>query len=239
LEQRNEALLSVRDLFVSYDHTPALRGLSLEVRRGEIVTLLGSNGAGKTTLMEAVMGVRRPVSGAVLFEGADITGAPVDRNVRGGMTLVPEGGGVFVTMPVLDNLLLGAHHDVKRSAEKLAFVFHSFPVLAERQKQLAGTLSGGERQMLAIARALMSTPRLILVDEPSIGLAPIMVSAIFDILVRLNKEGYSILLSEQNVYQALKRSHRAYVLETGRVVREGRAADMLADPAIRGAYLGA
>jgi branched-chain amino acid transport system ATP-binding protein len=217
---------------------PVLRGLSLEVRRGEIVALIGSNGAGKTTLMETIIGVHKPVSGAVVFEGADIAGAPVDRNVRGGITLAPEGGRVFVSMSVMDNLLLGAHQNLKGADEKLARVFRLFAVLEERKQQLAGALSGGERQMLAIARTLMSSPRLILVDEPSIGLAPMVVNAIFAILVKLNREGYSILLSEQNARRALQCAHRAYVLETGRVVREGKAADLLADPAVRKAYLG-
>jgi branched-chain amino acid transport system ATP-binding protein len=238
LEQHSEALLSARDLFVSREGMPVLRGLSLEVRRGEIVALVGSNGAGKTTLMETIMGVHRPVSGTVVFEGTDITGAPVDRNVRGGMTLTPEGRGVFITMSVMDNLLLGAHQNLRAADKKLDLVFRVFPVLAERKQQLAGTLSGGERQMLALARALMSSPRLILVDEPSIGLAPIVVNAIFAILAALNREGYSILLSEQNAYQALRCAHRAYVLEAGRVVQEGAAEELLADPGIREAYLG-
>jgi branched-chain amino acid transport system ATP-binding protein len=202
------------------------------------VALAGANGAGKTTLLETIMGVRKPGSGAVVFDGLDITGSPADRNVRRGITLVPEGRGVFASMTVMDNLLLGAHHDLKAADKKLAFVFRVFPVLAERQKQPAGALSGGERQMLSIARALMPAPRLILVDEPSIGLAPIMVNAIFAILVQLNREGYSILLSEQNACRALQCAHRAYVLETGRVVREGLAADLLLDPAVREAYLG-
>ncbi|MFP3041260.1 ABC transporter ATP-binding protein [Treponema primitia] len=238
MEQKGEVILSVKDLSVSYGQIKALRNINLEVRQGEIVVLAGANGAGKTTLMETILGVHKPDSGTVFFEGADITGAPVDKNVRNGMTLVPEGRGVFASMSVMDNLLLGAHHELKGVEKKLSFVFNSFPILEERQKQLAGTLSGGERQMLAIARALMSTPRMILVDEPSIGLAPIIVNTIFDILVKLNKEGYSILLSEQNVYRALKCAHRAYVLETGRVIREGRAEDLLHDPAIREAYLG-
>jgi branched-chain amino acid transport system ATP-binding protein len=236
LEQRSDPILSVRDLFVSRGPLPVLRGINLEVQRGEIVVLLGANGAGKTTLMETILGLTLPDAGSVVFEGRDITRAPVDRNVREGMTLVPEGRGVFTSMSVLDNLLLGAHHELKGADKKLGFVFDAFPILAQRKKQLAGTLSGGERQMLAIARSLMATPRLILVDEPSIGLAPIIVSTIFDILVNLNKEGYSILLSEQNVYRALKCAHRAYVLETGRVIREGRAADLLQDH--RSAYLG-
>ncbi|MDR1249895.1 MAG: ABC transporter ATP-binding protein [Treponema sp.] len=238
MERRNDALLSVRDLWVSYGSAPALRGMSLELRRGEIVALAGSNGAGKTTLLETIIGVRKPSSGAVVFDGVDITGSPADRNVRRGITLAPEGRGVFASMTVMDNLLLGAHHDLKAADQKLAFVFRVFPVLAERKKQLAGALSGGERQMLALARALMSSPRLILVDEPSIGLAPIMVKVIFDILVALNREGYSILLAEQNARRALQCAHRAYVLENGRVVREGRAADLLLDPAVREAYLG-
>jgi branched-chain amino acid transport system ATP-binding protein len=188
--------------------------------------------------METILGVNTPDAGSVRFEGRDTTHAPVDRNVRDGMTLAPEGRGVFVSMSVMDNLLLGAHQELRGVDKKLDFVFDAFPVLAQRKKQRAGTLSGGERQMLAIARSLMSTPRLILVDEPSIGLAPIMVTTIFDILVKLNKEGYSILLAEQNVYRALKCAHRAYVLESGLVIREGRAADLLEDPFIREAYLG-
>jgi branched-chain amino acid transport system ATP-binding protein len=238
LEQNSEVILSVRDLSVSYEHIPVLRGVSLEVGRGEIVVLLGANGAGKTTLMETILGVNTPDAGSVRFEGRDVTRVSVDKNVRAGMTLAPEGRGVFVSMSVMDNLLLGAHHERWGLAKKLDLVFDAFPVLAQRKKQLAGTHSGGERQMLAIARALMSTPRMIMVDEPSIGLAPIMVAAIFDILVKLNREGYSILLSEQHVYRALKCAHRAYVLESGLVIREGRAEDLLRDPFIRSAYLG-
>jgi branched-chain amino acid transport system ATP-binding protein len=239
LEQKNEVILKVENLSVSYGHIKALRNVSLEVKRGEIVVLVGSNGAGKTSIMETVLGVNTPDTGKVTFEGRDITRKPVDKNVRGGMTLVPEGRGVFATMSVLDNLLLGAHHELKGAEKKLNFVFDSFPVLGQRRSQLAGTLSGGERQMLAIARALMSTPRMIMVDEPSIGLAPIVVNSIFDILRSLNREGYSILLSEQNVYKALKCSHRGYVLETGKVIKEGMADELLKDPAVREAYLGA
>jgi branched-chain amino acid transport system ATP-binding protein len=239
LGQTSGALLSVRDLSVSYGHIRALRNINLEVRKGEIVVLLGSNGAGKTTVIEAILGVHVPDSGTVVFKGRDITGKPVDKNVRSGITLVPEGRGVFTAMSVLDNLLLGAHHEMKGAQKKLNFVFDAFPVLGQRNNQLAGTLSGGERHMLAIARSLMSTPQMIMVDEPSIGLAPIVMNTIFDILINLNKEGYAILLSEQNVYKALKIAHRGYVLETGRVVKEGRAEALLNDPAIREAYLGA
>jgi branched-chain amino acid transport system ATP-binding protein len=253
LDPAEDVMICVKDLSVSYGRIKALRNVHLEVRKGEIVVLLGSNGAGKTSVMKTILGMNSPDSGTVIFEGRNITGMPVDRNVRSGITLVPEGQGVFVTMSVMDNLLLGAHHETRgvqargvqpkgvqaRGVQtKLNYVFEAFPVLGRRKNQLAGTLSGGERQMLAIARALMSTPRMIMVDEPSIGLAPIVINTIFDILINLNKEGYSILLSEQNVYKVLKFAHRGYVLEAGRVVKEGRAGDLLNDPAIQEAYLG-
>lgn len=239
MEQKNDVFLKVENLSVSYGQVKALRNVSLEVKKGEIVVLVGSNGAGKTSIMETILGMNTPDTGKIVFEDTDITKSAVDKNVRRGMTLVPEGRGVFSSMSVLDNLLLGAHHELKEAGKKLEFVFDSFPVLGERKSQVAGTLSGGERQMLAIARALMSSPDMIMVDEPSIGLAPIVVNNIFDILVNLNKEGYSILLSEQNVYKALKCAHRGYVLETGQVVKEGKAEDLLNDPVIREAYLGA
>ena len=237
MEQNN--ILEIENLTVNYGHVNALKGVSLDVKRGEIVVLVGANGAGKTTIMETVLGANIPESGKILFKGERVDGSAVDRNVRNGMFLVPEGRGVFSSMTVLDNLLLGAHHNLKEASNKLQLVFDSFKVLGERQSQVAGTLSGGERQMLAIARALMSSPDMIMVDEPSIGLAPIIVNDIFDILVRLNREGYSILLSEQNVYKALKIAHRAYVLETGRIIKSGTSEELLNDPAVREAYLGA
>ncbi len=236
---QNDFLLSVSNLEVSYGHVNALKGVSLNIRKGEIVVLIGANGAGKTTLMESILGVNQPKGGNITFKGKDITDSPVDRNVRSGIYLVPEGRGVFATLKVLDNLLLGAHHTLKQASEKLKLVFDAFPVLGDRKEQVAGTLSGGERQMLAIARALMSDPEMILVDEPSIGLAPIIVNDIFEILVNLNKEGYSILLSEQNVYKALKLAHRGYVLETGNIIKEGTAEELLKDSSIAEAYLGA
>lgn len=232
-------LLRVEDMSVNYGHIQALRGVSLEVRSGEVVVLIGANGAGKTTLLESILGINALAAGRVFFAGAVISGAPADRNVRAGLCLVPEGRGVFASMTVMDNLLLGAHHNMRNVAAKLDRVFEWFPVLAQRREQVARTLSGGERQMLAIGRALMSAPRLIMVDEPSIGLAPIVVNDVFSILQRLNREGYAILLSEQNAMKALKCADRGYVLETGKVTLAGTAEQLLADPGVRQAYLGA
>jgi len=235
----SEPLLQIRGVSVSYGHINALAEASLEVRRGEIVVLIGANGAGKTTLLATALGVNVPRAGEVRFQGRVISGQAADRNVRAGLCLVPEGRGVFAAMSVLDNLLLGAHHNLRNVDRNLKRVYEWFPVLAERQQQIARTLSGGERQMLALGRALMSSPQLIMVDEPSLGLAPIVVNDIFQILVRLNREGYAILLSEQNAYKSLKCAHRGYVLETGRVTLSGTAQELLADPAVRAAYIGA
>ncbi len=232
-------LLQVRDLSVSYGTVNALKGATIEVRRGEIVVLIGANGAGKTTLLETVLGINTPVSGTVTFKGRSIAGVPADRNVRSGICLAPEGRGVFAAMTVLDNLLLGAHHDLRHARSRLERVCEWFPILAERKGQIARTLSGGERQMLAIGRALMSQPELVMIDEPSIGLAPIVVNDIFRIVQMLNREGYTILLSEQNAYKALKCAHRGYVLETGTVSLAGTAEELLRDPGVKEAYLGA
>jgi len=232
-------LLKVEHVSVSYGHVNALKDASLEVYPGEICVLIGANGAGKTTLLESILGINTPTSGSILFDGNEIGGVPADRNVRAGLCLVPEGRGVFASMTVLDNLLLGAHHNMRNVQASLRRVFEWFPILARRKKQVARTLSGGERQMLAIGRALMSAPRLILVDEPSIGLAPIVVNDIFAIVKKLNAEGYTILLSEQNANKALKCAHRGYVLETGTVTLSGTAERLLADPGVREAYLGA
>jgi branched-chain amino acid transport system ATP-binding protein len=231
--------LRVDHLSVSYGHINALRDATVEVFAGEIVVLIGANGAGKTTLLETVLGINSMQAGSIVFEGREIGGLSADRNVRAGICLVPEGRGVFASMTVLDNLLLGAHHNMRNVESNLRRVFEWFPILAVRKKQIARTLSGGERQMLAIGRALMSAPRLILVDEPSIGLAPIVVSGIFSILKKLNEEGYSILLSEQNANKALRCAHRGYVLETGKVALSGTAQQLLADPGVQEAYLGA
>jgi len=235
----SDALLSIDGLSVSYGHVQALRDASLEVREGEIVVLIGANGAGKTSMLETVLGINRPDAGTISFRGRAIAGMAADRIVRGGISLVPEGRGVFAAMSVLDNLLLGAHHNVSNSGANLRRVFEWFPVLGQRRNQMARTLSGGERQMLAIGRALMAAPTLIMIDEPSIGLAPIVVTTIFEIIVHLNREGYTILLSEQNAYKALKCAHRGYVMETGAVTLAGTAAALLGDPGVREAYLGA
>jgi branched-chain amino acid transport system ATP-binding protein len=235
----NEPLLKVENLSVSYGNIRALKNASLEVRTGEIVVLIGANGAGKTTLLETVLGINAAATGSITFDGASIGGLSADRNVRTGLCLVPEGRGVFASMSVLDNLLLGAHHNMRNVNRNLDRVYGWFPVLRERKDQIARTLSGGERQMLSIGRALMSAPRLIMVDEPSIGLAPIVVNDIFAILCRLNKEGYTILMSEQNAYKALKCAHRGYVLETGSVTLFGTADRLLEDAGVREAYLGA
>jgi branched-chain amino acid transport system ATP-binding protein len=201
--------------------------------------LIGANGAGKSTLLATCLGINVPRAGSVTFRGKLISGLPADRNVRAGLCLAPEGRGVFAAMSVLDNLLLGAHHNLRNVDRNLKRVYEWFPLLQERKNQVTRTLSGGERQMLAIGRALMSSPELIMVDEPSLGLAPIVVNDIFQILVRLNREGYTILLSEQNAYKSLKCAHRGYVLETGKVTLSGTAQELLADPAVRAAYIGA
>jgi branched-chain amino acid transport system ATP-binding protein len=235
----SEILLSLDKVSVAYGQIDALREVNLEVYRGEIVVLIGANGAGKTTLLETSLGINTPLSGEIRFKGRQIGGLPADRNVRNGICLVPEGRGVFASMSVLDNLLLGAHHNMGNVQKNLARVYDWFPRLAERKHQISRTLSGGERQMLAIGRALMSAPELIMVDEPSLGLAPIVVNDIFEILLHLNREGYTILLSEQNAYKSLKCAHRGYVLETGRVTMTGPSEQLLNDPGVRAAYIGA
>jgi branched-chain amino acid transport system ATP-binding protein len=229
----------VEKLSVSYGQISALSAVDLEVYPGEIVVLIGANGAGKTTLLETALGINAPRAGTVSFRGRVISGQAADRNVRAGLCLVPEGRGVFAAMSVLDNLLLGAHHNLRHVERNLERVYRWFPILEQRRNQIARTLSGGERQMLAIGRALMSAPQLIMVDEPSLGLAPIVVNDIFQILVKLNQEGYTILLAEQNAYKSLKCAHRGYVLETGRVILEGTAQKLLDDPGVRAAYIGA
>ncbi|CAN5289330.1 ABC transporter ATP-binding protein [soil metagenome] len=235
-------LLEVRDLVVHYGRIEALHGVSVEVREGELVTLLGANGAGKTTLMRAISGLRPATSGSVWFKGEDITRIKAHKRVGEGLIQAPEGRGVFPGMTVTENLEMGCYGrkfpSKAEHRQKLDWVFETFPRLAERRSQVGGTLSGGEQQMLAIGRALMARPDVLLLDEPSMGLAPMVISQIFKIISEINKQGTTVLLVEQNAQQALSRSDRAYILETGTVTRSGPARELLADDSIRAAYLG-
>jgi branched-chain amino acid transport system ATP-binding protein len=235
-------LLEVRDLHVHYGRIEAIKGISFEVAEGEIVTLIGANGAGKTTTLKTVSGVRPVTSGSVIFDGNDITAMPPHQRVELGLCQSPEGRGIFPGMTVLENLDMGAYtrRDRKTAAfrEDLERVFELFPRLNERRTQTGGTMSGGEQQMLAIARALMARPRVLLLDEPSMGLAPMIVQQIFEIITEINEQGTTVLLVEQNAQQALQRAHRAYVLETGHIVRADEAKVLLGDESVRAAYLG-
>jgi branched-chain amino acid transport system ATP-binding protein len=234
-------MLRLDDVRVAYGNVPVLHGLSLEVEEGEIVTLIGSNGAGKTTTLRAITGLLRPRSGAIRFEGRDVQGLRPDRIVALGIAHSPEGRRIFTNLTVRENLEMGAYlvRDRARVRETLARVFSLFPRLEERLGQPSGTLSGGEQQMLAIGRALMAGPRLLLLDEPSLGIAPILVQEIFREIARVNREyGTTILLVEQNAHLALNLARRGYVLETGRIVLEGESAALAADPQVREAYLG-
>ena len=235
----SSALLEVADLSVAYGQRRALEGVSLTVGPGEIVTLLGANGSGKSTTLRAISGLVRASRGAVSFGGRDLTRLAADAIVAAGIGHVPEGRDVFPEFSVLENLLVGAHTVHRRQVEaRLEAAYAVFPVLRERRRQRAGTLSGGEQQMLAIARALMTRPSLLLLDEPSLGLAPRLVREIFAVIRRVNAEGVAVLLVEQNARAALALAARGYVLETGRVVAAGRSADLAVDPRIRAAYLG-
>jgi branched-chain amino acid transport system ATP-binding protein len=231
--------LTLTDISVSYGMIAAIKGVSLEVRAGEIVALIGANGAGKSTTLMAISGVAAPAGGRLEYEGEDITGLPPYAIVGRGISQVPEGRRIFPRMTVRENLEMGAFlRNGKRLDEDLDRVTRLFPVLEERSGQLGGTLSGGEQQMLAIGRALMSRPKLLLLDEPSLGLAPIIVSRIFRIIEEINRQGTTVLLVEQNASAALRLAARAYVLETGRIVMQGAASDLANDPGIRKAYLG-
>jgi branched-chain amino acid transport system ATP-binding protein len=233
-------MLVVQDITAAYGAIEVLHGVSLRVEAGEIVTLIGANGAGKTTTLCCVSGLHKAKSGQVIFEGRDLAQVPAHDSVRLGIAHSPEGRRVFARMTVADNLALGAYirDDKTAIASDLERVYGLFPVLRERHSQLAGTLSGGEQQMLAVGRAMMARPRLLLLDEPSLGLAPLIVQRIFEVIGELNRAGTTILLVEQNARMALKIAHRGYVLETGHVIAEGRGADLLADPKVQAAYLG-
>lgn len=235
-----ESLLEIRDLTVFYDAIEALHGVSLSVLKGSVVCLIGANGAGKSTVLRAVSGLKKPSQGEILYQGRSILGQAPHELVRLGIVQCPEGRGVFPNLTVGENLDLGAfvRTDAKAIQMDLEHVYSLFPRLKERRQQLAGTLSGGEQQMLAIGRALMARPQLLLLDEPSLGLAPQVIELIFETIQQINREGTTILLVEQNAQMALEVSHQAYVLETGRILLEGPAAQISADPKVKEAYLG-
>ena len=234
------ALLEVKNLEVYYGVICALKGISFEVNEGEIVSLIGANGAGKTTMMQSVVGIIPKRSGSVIFDGQDITKTPGHKIVKLGMTQVPEGRRIFQELSVYENLLMGAYtvKDQQQFKDDLDRMFTLFPRLAERRKQIAGTLSGGEQQMLAMSRALMSRPKLLMLDEPSMGLAPILVEQIFEIIKELHKAGTTILLVEQNANKALEIADRAYVLENGMITLSGTGAELASSDEVRKAYLG-
>jgi branched-chain amino acid transport system ATP-binding protein len=240
-----EPLLKVENLVVNYGAICALRGVSFDVTKGEIITLIGANGAGKSTTLHAISNVIKKTSGTVMFDGMDISSVPPDRIVARGLMQVPEGRRIFANLSVRDNLEMGAYsrrsvtpaekHAIRKDMEK---VFDIFPRLKERIRQVAGTLSGGEQQMLAMGRSLMANPRLLLLDEPSMGLAPILVDEIFSVIRGINQTGTTVLLVEQNAYKALKTASRVYILETGEIVKSGMTADLIKDEAVKAAYLG-
>ena len=234
------AMLEIKDLKVSYGMIQAIKGISFEVNKGEVIALIGANGAGKTTILHTITGLLNADSGSVTYEGKDITRMPGHKIVSMGIAHVPEGRRVFANMTVLQNLKLGAYtrKDKAEIAETLEMVYTRFPRLKERKNQLAGTLSGGEQQMLAMGRALMSHPQIILMDEPSMGLSPIFVNEIFDIIEEVSKSGTTVLLVEQNAKKALSIADRAYVLETGNIVLDGKASNLLDNDSIKKAYLG-
>jgi branched-chain amino acid transport system ATP-binding protein len=234
------ALLDVKDLRAGYGPIEVLKGISLTVNQGEIVTVIGANGAGKTTTLMTVSGCVRVRGGSVSFQGEELSAVPAHEIVRRGLAQSPEGRKIFPRLTVLENLEMGAftRNDKPGIREDIDQAFHHFPILKERQRQLGGTLSGGEQQMLAIARALMARPKLLLLDEPSLGLAPMIVLKIFEVIRDLNRSGMSVLLVEQNARQALKLAHRGYVMETGSITATDRAEVLLNDPRIQAAYLG-
>src|SRR5687767_7515777 len=236
----DEVQLDVKDIHVFYGNIEAVKGMSFHVKQGEIVCLIGANGAGKTTTLRTVSGLLKPREGAIFYDGQRIDLVPAHEIVALGVAQSPEGRRIFPRMSVRENLDMGAfiRRDPAGQREDLDRIMELFPILKERARQAAGTLSGGEQQMLAMGRALMAKPKLLLLDEPSMGLAPIVVQRIFDTIGDINAQGTTVLLVEQNAAQALKRSHRAYILETGEIVREGTGQELANDPAVKAAYLG-
>jgi branched-chain amino acid transport system ATP-binding protein len=233
-------MLEVRGIDVSYGSVQVLWDVSLEVREGEVVSIIGNNGAGKSTITKTIMGVMKPGKGRIVFNGEDVTGLAIHHIIRRGITMVPEGRELFPHMSVTENLLLGAYSikNRKKIDENLDYVFSVFPRLEKRSSQLAGTMSGGEQQMLAIARALMLNPKLLILDEPSLGLAPVMVKRVFDTVEKLKEEGLTLLICAQNIKQALSISERGYVIESGRVTMEQEGKALLENPLVKEAYLG-
>jgi branched-chain amino acid transport system ATP-binding protein len=231
-------MLKLENVRTSYGPIEALRGVDVEIAKGEIVSLIGSNGAGKSTCLMTISGVLRPSAGRITFEGLDVTGMPPHEIVRRGISQVPEGRRIFPRLTVRENLEMGAFSGRGDISSRIENVYRLFPILGERQKQPGGTLSGGEQQMLAIGRALMCGPKLLLLDEPSLGLAPIMVAKIFRTIVDINREGVTVLLVEQNAKAALKLSHRGYVIEGGTITLQGRSSGLLDNEGVRHAYLG-
>ncbi len=236
-------MLKIEGLNAYYDSISALKGVSIQVPLGKVVSIIGANGAGKSTLLKSVSGLIKSRDGRILYKEKDIAGLPANKIVGLGISQVPEGRQLFTHLTVRDNIHLGAYHYFKRRnrneiGERIESIYQMFPILEKRSKQVAGTLSGGEQQMLAIARALMGRPELLLLDEPSMGLAPLIVREIFDVIKRLNKSGTTILLVEQNAKAALNVAHHAFVLETGEIVLEGSAKDLLGNPKVKEAYLG-
>ena len=234
----SDILLSVKDIQVNYGGIEAVKGISFDVPEGKIVTLIGANGAGKSTTLKSIVGLVKPRAGSIVFNGEELVGKDTTNIVSKGITLVPEGRRVFADMTVLENIKIGAYLRKDDLSDDIAWVFELFPRLKEREWQLAGTLSGGEQQMLAVARALMSRPKVIMMDEPSLGLAPIVVKGIFDIIREINKRGVTVLLIEQNANMALKIADYAYVLETGAITLSGPGKELLADDSVKKAYLG-
>jgi branched-chain amino acid transport system ATP-binding protein len=233
-------MLELRSVSSGYGAIKALKQVDLRIEQGEVVTLIGANGAGKSTTLRNITGLVPVTSGEIVFEGKVMNGVPTHRITAAGISMVPEGRAVFANLTVVENLEMGAYlrTDRKRNAREMERVYALFPRLAQRRKQASGTLSGGEQQMLAIGRALMSQPRLLLLDEPSLGLAPLLVHTIFEAIDTINQEGTTILLVEQNANAALKHSHRAYVIETGSIVMEGPSAEVAVNPRVKEAYLG-
>lgn len=234
----SDTILSVKDLKVNYGGIEAVKGISFDVQSGSIVTLIGANGAGKSTTLKSIVNLVKPASGSIEFNGESIVGKDTTVIVSKGITLVPEGRRVFADLTVLENIKIGAYLRNDDLTDDINWVFDLFPRLKEREWQYAGTLSGGEQQMLAVARALMSRPKVIMMDEPSLGLAPIVVKGIFDIIREINKQGVTVLLIEQNANMALKTADYAYVLETGRISLSGTGAELLVNEAVKKAYLG-